>query len=103
MSNSVTPELRQEFDGLVKLADESPIEALPKLDEVVERMVRASGYSIEEEEAGPREFRSEVVDDFLQARAILEMIRNGAKPGPQTVRASVEGYEHLFTELAGGA
>lgn len=103
MSNSVTPELRQEFEDLVKQAEQSPIETLPKLDEVVERMVRASGYSIEEEEAGEREFRSEVVDDFLQARAILDMIRAGAKPGPQTVRASVEGYEHLFSSLAAEA
>jgi hypothetical protein len=97
---------QQEWEELSKEADGSLKEALPKIDELVERMLTAHGYPVaaEEEKASaagyiPDDDSSDVLEDFFQSRAMVRVLDSRFPPTETAKRKTFEGYEHLYTWL----
>lgn len=68
-----------EWATLEPLVRESPVEALPELADLVERMLRESGYDISDPVVRKGEER-EVVAEYLAAREIADLLERGARP-----------------------
>jgi hypothetical protein len=92
-------EWETEWQALEPLVADSPAEALPELDDLVERMLVAHGYPVDEE----REFEApeeEVVKEFLEARRITRLAEAGEAVDPGDVGAAVAGYRNVHDYLA---
>ena len=73
-------------------------EALPELDDLVERMMVARGYPVTDDasaEAGD----PDVVAEFLEARRIARLSDEGATVDPGDVGAAVTAYRNLYEYL----
>jgi hypothetical protein len=93
-------EWESEWEGLKPLLADSPVEALPELDWLVERMMLAYGYPVEEEEARePGATEDEVVKEFLEARRIARLVDAGERVDPSDVGAAIAGYRSVFEAL----
>jgi hypothetical protein len=87
-----------EWQGLEPLVVDSPEEALPELDSLIERMMRERGYPVDEE--GARESAEpEVVAEFLEARRVARLVDEGASVDPGDVGAAITGYRNLYEYL----
>ena len=91
-------EWETEWQGLEPLLADSPAEALPEVDVLVERMMLAHGYPVE---AGD-EFEApevEVVKEFLEARRVARLVDAGEAVDPGDVGAAVAGYRNVYDYL----
>ena len=92
-------EWETEWQGLEPLLADSPAETLPELDGLVERMMIAHGYAVEEE-GEPEASEDEVVKEFLEARRITRLLESGERVDPGDVGAAVAGYRNVRDSLA---
>jgi hypothetical protein len=91
-------EWETEWQGLEPLLADSPAEALPELDALVERMMIAHGYPVE----GEREYEApedEVVKEFAEARRIARLVDAGEPVDPSDLGAAVAGYRNVYDYL----
>ncbi len=87
-----------EWQGLEPLVVDSPGEALPELDALIERMMRESGLPVEEESA--RESADPgLVAEFLEARRITSLVNAGEAVDPGEIGAAITGYRNLYEFL----
>lgn len=92
-------EWETQWQGLEPLVADSPAEALPELDGLVERMLVAHGYPVDEE----HEFEApevEIVKEFLEARRIARLADAGEPVDPGDVGAAVAGYRNVYDYLS---
>jgi hypothetical protein len=92
-------EWETEWQGLEPLVADSPAEALPEVDGLVERMLEAHGFPLDEE----HEFEApgeEVVKEFLEARRITRLVEGGEAVDPGDIGAAVVGYRNVYDYLS---
>lgn len=91
-------EWETEWQGLEPLVVDSPAEALPELDALLERMMRERGLPVEEdslrESADP-----ELVGEFLEARRITSLVDAGEAVDPAEIGAAIAAYRSLYEFL----
>jgi hypothetical protein len=92
-------EWETEWQALEPLVADSPAEALPELDALVERMMVAHGYPVDEEHEAEAP-QDEVVKEFLEARRITRLVDAGESVDPSDVGAAVAGYRNVHDYLA---
>ena len=89
-----------EWEQLEPLVVDSPGEALPEVDRLVERMMVERGYPISVQEAEARELdEPEIVAEFLEARRIARLVDEGADVDPGDVAAAISGFRNLYEFL----
>jgi hypothetical protein len=93
-------EWETEWEELEPLIVDSPAEALPEVDRLIERMLTAQGYPTTEEEAA-ESAEPEVVAEFLEARRITNRVDAGEAVDPGDIGAAVTGYRSLYEFLLG--
>jgi hypothetical protein len=91
-------EWETEWEALEPLVVDSPAEALPELDALVERMMVESGYPVDEE-GGREHAEPEVVAEFLEARRIAEAADRGEDVDPGDIGAAITSYRSLYEFL----
>ena len=100
-------EWETEWQALEPLVVDSPAEALPELDRLVERMLVERGYPLEEgevERTAEEGIEPEVLAGFRAAREVTKQVDRGADVDPAEIGQAVglyrELYDHLLTRLA---
>ena len=91
-------EWETEWQALEPLVEESPEEALPELGDLVERMMKARGYPIDDEVAVEGVER-DVVAEFREARRLADVVDAGENLEPGDVAAAVNAYRTLYASL----
>jgi hypothetical protein len=91
-------EWEAEWQELEPLVIDSPEEALPELDRLVERMLSARGYPTTED-AARESAEPEIVAEFLEARRITNLVAGGETVDPGDIGAAVTGYRSLYEFL----
>jgi hypothetical protein len=91
-------EWETEWQSLEPLVVDSPGEALPEVDRLIERMMQERGLPTEEEGAH-ESGEPEVVAEFLEARRITNLVERGETVDPGDVGAAVTGYRSLYEYL----
>lgn len=92
-------EWESEWQALEEQVSEAPAEALPELDDLVERMLTERGYALDDPVAREGDDR-EVVAEFQAARDVTLMIESGSDAvSPGDVAAAVNGYRALYEFL----
>jgi len=92
-------EWESEWVSLEEQLEDSPVDVLPELDDLVERMLNERGYAIDDPVVRDGDER-EVVSDFLAAREITRLVADGADGiSPGDVAAAVNGYRELYEYL----
>ncbi len=94
---------KHEWESLWQQLEEdvetAPAEALPELDRLVERMLVARGYAIDDPVVREGDDR-DIVAEFLAAREITRLVERGAEGvSPGDVAAAVNGYRSLHDYL----
>lgn len=87
-----------EWQSLEPLVVDSPAEALPELDRLIERMLTERGYPTKEEHAQEAADPA-IVAEFLEARRLTNLIERGESVDPGNVGAAVTGYRSLYEFL----
>jgi hypothetical protein len=87
-----------EWQSLEPLVVDSPAEALPELDRLIERMLTERGYPTTEEHAQEAADPA-IVAEFLEARRLTNLIERGESVDPGNVGAAVTGYRSLYEFL----
>ena len=86
-----------EWQALEPAVEDSPREALPELDDLIERMLVARGYQLDEvvtlNGAEP-----EIIREFQAARDITRRAEAG-DAGPGDVAQAIESYRTLYEHL----
>jgi hypothetical protein len=93
-------EWETEWEGLEPLVVDSPAEALPEVDRLIERMLEERGYPTTEERAQDAADPA-VVAEFLEARRITTLVDAGETVDPGDVGAAVTAYRSLYELLLG--
>jgi hypothetical protein len=91
-------EWESEWQALEPLVVDSPLEALPEVDTLVERMMVETGYPVDEESAAETA-EPEVVAEFLEARRIARAADRGETVDPGDVGAAITAYRSLYEYL----
>jgi hypothetical protein len=92
-------EWETEWEALEPLVADSPAEALTELDNLVERMMDAHGYLVDDQRASEAP-EDEVAKEFLEARRITRLLDGGEALDPSDVGAAVAGYRSVHDYLA---
>ena len=87
-----------EWQVLEPLVVDSPAEALPELDDLVERMMVERGHPIEEGRVREAP-QPEIVAEFLEARRLMTLVENGESLAPSDIAAAITGYRNLYEYL----
>ncbi len=87
-----------EWQGLEPLVVDSPAEALPEVDGLIERMMQERGYPVDEAQARDSS-APEVVAEFLEARRVTRLLESGEPVDPGDVGAAITGYRNLYEFL----
>ena len=91
-------EWETEWQALEPLVADSPAEALPELDGLIERMIVAHGLPISDDEIEePPE--PDLLAEFLEARRITALVDGGEAVDPGDVGAAVAGYRNVYERL----
>jgi hypothetical protein len=91
-------EWETEWQALEPPVADSPAEALPDLDDLLERMMVAQGLPISADDVGePPE--PELLAEFIEARRITRLADGGEAVDPGDVGAAVAGYRDLYGHL----
>jgi hypothetical protein len=93
-------EWQTEWEALEPLIVDSPAEALPEVDRLIERMLMEQGYPTTEEGAA-ESADPNVVAEFLEARRITTLIDAGEQVDPGDIGAAITGYRNLYEFLLG--
>ena len=91
-------EWETEWQALEPLVVDSPAEALPELDGLVERMMAERGYPTDEAGAQQSSDR-DIVAEFLEARRVARLVDAGEAVDPGDVGAAITGYRNLYEFL----
>jgi hypothetical protein len=91
-------EWESEMQSLEDDLRESPADALPELDRLIERMLDETGYDLADPVAREGDER-EVVAEFLAAREITRLVERGDEDDPGDVAAAINGYRAIFDYL----
>jgi hypothetical protein len=89
-------EWQSQWEALEEQLGESPAEALPEVDRLIEEMLSERGYALDDPVAREGDDR-EVVAEFLAAREITRLVEEDAEGiSPGDVAAAVNGYRSLY-------
>ena len=91
-------EWESEMQALEPELEDSPAEALPELDGLIERMLAERGYSVDDPVASDGT-EPEVLAEFRAARETTRMLERGDAVGPGDVAAAVNGYRAVYDHL----
>jgi hypothetical protein len=91
-------EWETEWEALEPLVVDSPAEALPEVDRLVERMLVERGYPTTEEEA-PDAADPALVAEFLEARRVATLVDAGENVDPGEIGAAITAYRNLYELL----
>jgi hypothetical protein len=91
-------EWETEWQALEPLVADSPAEALPELDDLVERMMVARGLPLSTD-AVEEPPEPELLAEFLEPRRITRLVESGEAVDPGDVGAAVAGYRSLYERL----
>jgi len=91
-------EWETEWRALEPLIIDSPAEALPEVDRLIERLLIARGYPTTEEGAHDAA-DPKLVAEFLEARRITSLIEAGETENPSEIGAAITGYRNLYEFL----
>jgi hypothetical protein len=91
-------EWETEWQALEPLVVDSPAEALPELDDLIERMMIERGYPTDEAGAAESPDR-DVVAEFLEARRVASLVDAGESVDPGDVGSAITGYRNLYEFL----
>ncbi len=91
-------EWETEWEALEPLVVDSPAEALPEVDRLVERMLTERGYPTTEDEAQDAADPA-VVAEFLEARRIAALSGAGKSVDPGDIGAAITAYRNLYELL----
>jgi hypothetical protein len=91
-------EWETEWEALEPLVVDSPAEALPEVDRLVERMLGERGYPTTEAEAHDAADPA-VVAEFLEARRITTLVDGGENVDPGDIGAAITAYRNLYELL----
>ncbi len=92
-------EWESEWASLEEQLAEAPAEALPSVDDLIERMLIERGYSVADPVGREGDDR-EIVAEFQAAREITRLLADGADAlSPGDVAAAVNGYRAIFDYL----
>ena len=95
-------EWETEWQQLEPLVVDSPIEALPELDDLVERMMRERGYPVEvpnEDLEARLVDEPEILAEFLSAREVARAVDRGDDIDPGDVGQAIGSYRSLYEFL----
>ena len=95
-----THEWATEWEALQPQVQDSPGESLSELGNLVERMLIARGYDVDDPVAREGE-EPEIVKSFLAARDITRLYDSGADISPGDIPTAIEGYRTVYDELIG--
>jgi hypothetical protein len=93
-------EWESEWQALEPLVVDSPAEALPEIDALIERMMTERGFPLTEDTAHESSDPA-IVAEFLEARRITNLVERGEPVGPGDVGAAITGYRNLYEFLLG--
>jgi hypothetical protein len=92
-------EWESEWQALEEALADAPVETLPAVDELVERMLVERGYTLGDPVAREGDDR-EIVAEFQAAREITRLVEQGGEDvSPGDVAAAVNGYRSIFEYL----
>jgi hypothetical protein len=91
-------EWETEWEALEPLVVDSPDEALPEVDRLIERMLVEHGYPTTEDKAQDAADPA-VVAEFLEARRIANLVDAGETVDPADVGAAITAYRNLYELL----
>jgi hypothetical protein len=79
--------------------EESPAEALPEADRLVEQMLEARGYAMSDPVVREGDDR-DIVAEFVAAREVTRLVEQGAEGvSPGDIAAAINGYRSLYQYL----
>ena len=87
-----------EFESLEPQLQESPSGALPDLAELVERMLIARGYNLEEPVTKEGD-DPDVVKEYLAAREVADRCEAGDGADPGDIAQAIEGLRSIYAYL----
>jgi hypothetical protein len=87
-----------EWAGLEPLVEDSPAEALSELGDLIERILVARGYQLDEEVTLEGEER-EIVDEYREARRISDLVERGESVDPGDIGLAITGFRNLYEYL----
>ena len=88
-------EWESEMETLEPELEDSPVDALPELADLVERMLLERGYDVTDPVVREGEER-EVVAEYLAAREISDRVERGDDVGPGDVGAAIRGFRAIY-------
>ena len=91
-------EWQTEWEELEPLVADSPREALPELDDLLERMLVARGFAPDDPVAAEGD-EPEVLANFRAAREITRRAESGADLSPGDVAPAIEDYREVYRAL----
>ena len=94
-------EWETEMQALEPELEDSPVDALPELADLVERILEERGYDVQDPVVREGEER-EIVTEYLSAREISDRVERAEAVSPGDVAAAINGlravYEYLVDE-----
>ena len=93
-------EWETEWQALEPLVADSPAEALPELDNLIERMMVTQGHAVEDGDVEAAAER-DLVAEFQEARRVARLVEQGEPVDPGDIGAAVAAYRNLYEELLG--
>ena len=91
-------EWETQWEQLQTLAEDSPAEALSELDRLLEEMLAARGFPLDDPVAVEGE-EPEVVTDFRAARELTQRIEAGLDDDPGDVAQAINSYREVYEFL----
>ena len=89
-----------EWSGLESLVVDSPVEALPELDDLVHRMLAESGYPVDTQDPVDDEgIDPEVLGSFRAAHEIRMIVDRGEDFDPGDVGQAIGLYREIYEHL----
>jgi len=94
-------EWETEWEALEPQVEDSPAEALPELDRLIERMLVEQEHAIERGVDAELEAEAEgdLIAEFLGARQVTRLVEQGERVDPGDIAAAVNAYRSLYLEL----
>ena len=93
-------EWETEWQALEPLVADSPAEALPELDNLVERMLVERGHVLEDGSPSSGA-EPDLMAEFQEARRVARLVEGGEAVDPGDIGAAVAAYRNLYDELLG--
>lgn len=91
-------EWESEYDALEPELAAAPAEALPELADLVQRILGARGFQLDEPTTADGSER-DVVFEYLAARAVSDRVERGEDVDPGDVGAAVIGLQGVYSHL----